>query len=166
LSRCVYDFIGAFGGTGLHLDKLDAVSLGPFALFVCWEIVPAVSVLYHFRRISSNDQGLGAKVYNWVFPHSASVSSNEVSKKPIVTMNGASEEQYKVLSNGSSLGDLEEDKEWKRNAASPIIVPCFDDPQRYDSDTEVAEAANLLSSHSGPGFAHYDYIYQHSLGKR
>jgi len=64
LSRCIFDFLFAFGGlSSMHVytDNPDAasaqkaLSVAAFLLFMIWEVLPTAMVLIYFRKIPSTN---------------------------------------------------------------------------------------------------------------
>jgi hypothetical protein len=138
MSRCVFDFLAAFGvvsGNGFHItpsgisnplndqeyasSNIKTIPMIAFWLLILWEILPTSLVLIYFRKIPSNRQGPGAKLYNYLrnlfCGYNEEPERNSVSPGSISSLKDAVEDEFEdddgehiplIFDSDSSTGEI------------------------------------------------------------
>lgn len=192
LSRCFYNIIAAVSSKkSFHIypstDLVQGdsyrklISPSAFAMLVWWEIIPTFLVLCYFW-VPSGENSLGDKIWRFFYgsPSNSTNNSHNLSDSEVIeTLRSPSGvvrfyDSVKAsprasLDNYNSDEDILEEKSkpipYRGLGATPRVY--FDDPTRYDSDTEMfvpSDSGNpsddsVKFSVSAPGPAFIKYIY-------
>jgi hypothetical protein len=179
-SRCVYDFLVAFVPkvSAFHISQVtDSASktlpFPAFLLYILWEVVPTTLVLVYFRRIPTNKVNLRTRFLNFFYEK---CFGRERGNSSADSDSGMSPEQRFLFVKHH---DDEDDEDDEDDYDDPILSPqyhqdasgaveycqpvniyvdrikkeCFDDPQRYDSDTEIGWKAPHSSSSGAESYS-------------